>query len=204
MGGSFNPAHAGHRAISIAAMRALGAQDMWWLVSPGNPLKPKADMAPLAARMASAKVQARRSRITPTAIERELDTRYTVDTLAALIARYPKRRFIWVMGADNLGQFSQWRQWRRIAQMLPIAVVARPGYDEGARYSVAAGWFRKGLHRPRSAKLWVVWTPPALVVLRFLPDARSATALRQANPNWHVKAGGHRVRDPLTRHQIAS
>ena len=99
-------------------------------------------MAPLAARLASARAQARRSRIRATAIERELGTRYTVDTLRKLVRRYPERRFIWLMGADNLAQLHQWRDWRAIARLMPIAVIARPGYDGGARAAVAMGWLR--------------------------------------------------------------
>src|ERR1700709_1883593 len=106
LGGSFNPAHSGHRAISLAAIRALGLDEVWWLVSPGNPLKDKArDMAPLAIRLASARRRARPAPIRPTDIESRLGTRYTVDTLKALARRYPNKRFIWLMGADNLAQF---------------------------------------------------------------------------------------------------
>ncbi len=202
MGGSFNPAHGGHRAISLAAMAALRADAVWLLVSPGNPLKPAAGMAPLAARMASALVQARRSRIQPTVIERDLGTRYTVDTLAALVRRYPKRRFIWMMGADNLDQFHRWRDWRKIARIMPIAVVARPGYTDRARFCVAAGWYRGRVHPQSHAHHWTDWSPPALVVLRFLPDTRSATALRRANPYWSDAYQGRAVRDPVTRRLI--
>src|SRR3546814_2998303 len=102
LGGSFNPAHGGHRAISLNAIDALGLDELWWLVSPGNPLKPAKGMAPLSARLAAAQRMARRSPIRATAIEAELGKRYTVDTLKKLIRRYPNRRFIWIMGADNL------------------------------------------------------------------------------------------------------
>ncbi|MFZ5726849.1 MAG: nicotinate-nucleotide adenylyltransferase, partial [Pseudomonadota bacterium] len=122
LGGSFNPAHGGHRAISRNAINALGLDELWWLVSPGNPLKAKAGMAPLPARLASARRMARRSPIRATAIEAELGTRYTVDTLKKLIRRYPNRRFIWIMGADNLVQLPRWRDWRDIARLMPIAV----------------------------------------------------------------------------------
>src|SRR3954469_13101886 len=100
LGGSFNPAHGGHRAISLFAIRALGLDELWWLVSPGNPLKDPAGMAPLAVRLASARAQARGTPIRPTAIEAELGTRYTIDTLRALKIRYPHHNFIWLMGAD--------------------------------------------------------------------------------------------------------
>ena len=98
LGGSFNPAHGAHRRISLAARQALGLDEVWWLVSPGNPLKPSAGMAPLAARVRSARREARGAPIRVTAIERELGTRYTIDTLRALKRRYPKRRFVWLMG----------------------------------------------------------------------------------------------------------
>ena len=113
LGGSFNPAHRGHRRVSAAAIRALGLDEMWWLVSPGNPLKPAEGMAPLPARLASARRLARGLPIRATAIEAELGTRYTVDTLAALLPLYPGRRFIWLMGEDNLPQFHLWRHWRK-------------------------------------------------------------------------------------------
>ena len=202
LGGSFNPAHGGHRDISLFAMDALGLDELWWLVSPGNPLKPKKGMAPLAARLASAQKQARRSRIKPTAIEAELGTRYTVDTLKALIKRYPNRQFIWLMGADNLAQFHQWKDWRDIAALMPIAVIARPGYDDNARAAVAMGWFGRFVRPPSQRNQWTHWRPPALVFLRFRPDPRSATQLRLANPEWYRAYEGRLVRDPVTRHVV--
>jgi nicotinate-nucleotide adenylyltransferase len=205
LGGSFNPAHSGHRAISLAAVRALGVKEIWWLVSPGNPLKRGAkDMAPLSARLASARKMARRSVIRPTAIERQLRTAYTVDTITALVRRYPKRRFIWVMGEDNLVQFPQWRDWRRLARTVPIAVIARPGYSAHSKADRAFGWLR-GFVRPAArANHWTDWRPPALVLLRFRPDPSSATALRRDNPDWQralpiPKSG---LRDTITRRLI--
>lgn len=203
LGGSFNPAHGGHRAVSLNAMRALGLDEVWWLVSPGNPLKPKAGMAPLSARLASAQRIARRSRIRPTAIERELGTVYTVDTLAAITRRYPKHQFIWLMGADNLGQFHRWRAWRKIARTLPIAVIARPGYDAEARASNAMGWLRPAVRPTDQRKGWTAWSLPALVFLRFPPDPRSATAMRAADPEWHRRLRIASMTDPLTHRPIA-
>lgn len=199
LGGSFNPAHGGHRAISLFAARALALDEMWWLVSPGNPLKPAADMAPLTARLASARKQSRRSIIRATAIEREFGTRYTADTLRKLIARYPKRRFIWIMGADNLAQFIRWHRWRDIARMMPIAVIARPGYDTQAISAPAMAWFRRFVRRPDQSKHWTEWSTPALVYLRFRPDNRSATAIRGADPTWFTPHSGRSVRDAVTR-----
>ncbi len=204
MGGSFNPAHRGHRAISLFAMEALGLDEIWWMVSPGNPLKAGArDMAPLKARLISAKRMARRSRICATAIESQLGTRYTADTLAALRKRFPKRSFIWLMGADNLAGFHHWHRWRNIARQMPIAVIARPGYDEAAISGPAMAWFGHRV-RPRSqASDWTRWSMPALVQLRFRPDPRSATALRRGDPDWFLDYADMIVRDAVTRQVLA-
>jgi nicotinate-nucleotide adenylyltransferase len=185
LGGSFNPAHDGHRRISLAALEALGLDEIWWLVSPGNPLKESKGMAPLAARFASASLAARRAPIRATAIERELGTVYTVDTLDALARLYPDRRFIWLMGADNLGQFHLWRDWRRIAATVPIAVMSRPGYGAKALKAPALGWLRRFVRPAAMARNWTEWRTPALVLLRLPPDRTSATAIRAANPDWH-------------------
>ncbi|OYY71839.1 MAG: nicotinic acid mononucleotide adenylyltransferase [Sphingomonas sp. 28-63-12] len=185
LGGSFNPAHRGHRAISLAAMAALDLDEVWWLVSPGNPLKEEADdMAPFAVRFASALKVARHAPIKVSAIEQRLGTRYTVDTLHKLIALYPRKRFIWLMGGDNLAQFHQWRGWRDIARQVPIAVIARPGYDHAARAAPAMGWLRRFVHPAYQASSWTRWRMPALVLLRFRPDETSATRLRKADPAW--------------------
>lgn len=202
LGGSFNPAHGGHRAISLNAIEALGLAELWWLVSPGNPLKPKAGMASLPARLASAQRMAKRAPIRATGIEAELGTRYTIDTLKKLVRRYPDRQFIWIMGADNLVQLPQWRDWRGIARLMPIAVIARPGYNDRAHARRAMGWLRRFV-RPVDQKLhWTDWRPPALVFLRFSPDVRSATAIRQANPRWFERYEGRALRDPLTRSRL--
>ena len=191
LGGSFNPAHRGHRGITLAAIRALDLDEAWWLVSPGNPLKAGArDMAPLAARLASARGMARRAPIRATDIETRLNTRYTLDTLRKLRRRYPKRQFIWLMGADNLAQFHRWRDWREIARTMPIAVIARPGYDDDALASVAMGWLRRFQRPACQAKHWTTWRLPALVLLRFRPDPTSATAARAADPDWHRRSAG--------------
>jgi nicotinate-nucleotide adenylyltransferase len=188
LGGSFNPAHRGHRAITLAAIRALDLDEAWWMVSPGNPLKDGArDMAPLAARLTSAKRLARRAPIRATAIETRLHTRYTIDTIRKLVRKYPKRRFVWLMGADNLAEFHRWRDWRRIAREVPIAVVARPGYDAKAHAAPAMGWLRRFIRPARQAKSWTKWSLPAIVLLRFRPDSNSATAVRRADPAWHTR-----------------
>lgn len=186
MGGSFNPAHGGHRHVALQAIRALALDEVWWLVSPGNPLKDGAgDMASIAARAASARAMARHAPIRVTTIEQRLKTRYTVDLLERLPALYPRHRFIWIMGADNLAGFDRWHRWRDIARAVPIAVVARPGYDGDALASPAMGWLRRGVRRAGQAKRWDEWRLPALVLLRFRPDRRSASAIRAADPAWH-------------------
>ena len=184
LGGSFNPAHGGHRRITRFAIDALGLDEAWWLVSPGNPLKPRDDMASLRARLKSAEQQARRAPIVPTAIEMELNTRYTVDTLAKLKRRYPKREFVWLMGSDNLAQFHLWKGWRTLARTLPIAVIARPGYNADALASPAMAWFRRYSASVAGFRKRGQRSAPALVFLRFDPDHRSATALRRANADW--------------------
>jgi nicotinate-nucleotide adenylyltransferase len=185
LGGSFNPAHSGHRAISLRAIRALRLDEVWWLVSPGNPLKTEEGMAPFEARLASARKMARHAPIRATGIERRLKTRYTVDTLEKLTRGFPHHRFIWLMGGDNLAQFHKWRDWRRIAGQVPIAVIARPGYEGVARASPAMSWLRRSVRPAGQAKNWTRWRLPALVLLRFRLDPTSATSLRAADPAWH-------------------
>ena len=204
LGGSFNPAHGGHRRISLFAQAALGLDEVWWLVSPGNPLKPKAGMAPLAARVSSAIEQARRAPIRVTAIERELGTRFTVDTLLAIKNRFPKHDFTWLMGSDNLAQFHRWRDWRGIARSMPIAVIARPGYDGDAIASPAMAWLRRFQVPLSSFRNGGEWSAPALVTLRFDPDPRSATAIRRADPDWASRHAGFSPRDQVTHHLIPS
>ncbi|MCB2078074.1 MAG: nicotinate-nucleotide adenylyltransferase [Novosphingobium sp.] len=202
LGGSFNPAHGAHRRISLFAIEALGLDEVWWLVSPGNPLKPRQGMAPLGKRFASAREQARRAPIRVTAIERELGTRYTVDTLRRLRRRWPRNEFVWLMGSDNLAQFSRWKNWRAIARMMPIAVIARPGYDALAFASPAMVWLRRYRLPVASFRNRVRWSAPALVTLRFDPDKRSATEIRKADPHWAGAFAGRHLRDGLTHHPI--
>jgi nicotinate-nucleotide adenylyltransferase len=203
LGGSFNPAHRGHRGISLQAIRRLRLDEVWWLVSPGNPLKSGKGMAPLAARFASAQRAAHRAPIRPTAIETELGTGYTVDTVRELIRRYPRRRFIWLMGADNLAQFHCWRDWRRIARTVTIAVVTRPGYYGRALRAPAMGWLQRFVRPAAAARNWTRWRLPSLVLLRLPPDPTSATAIRAADPDWHesVMKSFHpkALRDGVTR-----
>ena len=189
LGGSFNPAHRGHRRISLAALDVLGLDEIWWLVSPGNPLKAGAkDMAPFDARLASARAMARRAPIRASDFEARAGTRFSLDTLRALKARYPHHDFIWLMGSDTVPNFHQWRRWREIVRMVPIAVIRRPGYDRPAHAARAMGWLRRFVRPPGQARHWTAWSAPAIYLLRLPPDPTSATRLRALDPNWHARA----------------
>ncbi|MEA3081221.1 MAG: nicotinate-nucleotide adenylyltransferase [Sphingomonadales bacterium] len=186
LGGSFNPAHAGHRRISLDAMAALGLDEVWWLVSPGNPLKEGAkDMAPFEARLAAAAAMAKRSRIRVSDFEQRAGTRFTIDTVQLLKRRYPTHRFIWLLGSDTLPNFHLWRGWRDLAREVPIAVIRRPGYDSTAHAARAMGWLRRFVHPSGQAKQWTEWSAPAIIFLRLPPDPTSATAIRVQDPYWH-------------------
>ena len=186
LGGSFNPAHRAHRRISLNAMRVLGLDEVWWLVSPGNPLKEKAkDMAPFPARLDSARRTARRARIRVSRFEQEAGTRYTVDTVRRLKRRSPGNRYIWLMGNDVLPNFHKWRDWRGLARLVPIAVISRPGYDSAAHAARAMGWLRRFVRPSRQAMQWTEWSAPAILFLRLPPDPTSATGIRALEPDWH-------------------
>lgn len=195
LGGSFNPAHEGHRQLSLAAMEELGLDEVWWLVSPGNPLKDVADMAPFEARLASARRLARGTPIRVSDFEKGAGTRYTVDTLRELVRRFPRRRFIWLMGADTLVEFHRWKNWREIAQLVPIAVLPRPGYDDQAQAARAMGWLSEFVRPEDQATNWTEWSPPAILFLRLPTNPGSATALRALEPDWHRRtpSGAFRI-----------
>lgn len=180
LGGSFNPAHDGHRYISVEALKRLALDEVWWVVSPQNPLKSKEGMAALEARLESARAVARHPRIRVTAIEAELGTQYTIDTVRALGQRYPRTRFVWLMGADNLVQISRWRGWTQIFNTVPIAVFARDSYDSNALSDFAANRFRNARIPARAAKVLAEAEPPAWVFLRIRPHPAAATNLRQS------------------------
>ncbi|KUJ76315.1 nicotinate-nicotinamide nucleotide adenylyltransferase [Ruegeria marisrubri] len=137
LGGSFDPPHEGHVHVTLEAMKAFGLDRVWWLVSPGNPLKRRCP-APLERRMRAARAMMRHPRVEITDIEAQIGTRATADTLRALRALYPGVRFVWLMGADNLAQLHQWQNWREIMENCPVGVVARPGDRISARMSPAA------------------------------------------------------------------
>src|SRR3954463_14404793 len=196
LGGSFNPAHRGHRHISLQAMRALGLDEVWWLVSPGNPLKEGAkDMAPFGVRLESAARLARGTRIRVTDFERQEHTRYTIDTVRRLKQRYPQDCFIWLLGSDTVPNFHKWRDWRGLAGEVPIAVIRRPGYDSLAHAARAMSWLRRFVHPSSQAKHWTEWSAPAIIFLRLPPDATSATAIRAHFPSWHRRSSSPRERN---------
>ena len=197
LGGSFNPAHKAHRRISLGAIEALDLDEVWWLVSPGNPLKEDAsDMAPFEARLASAERMAKRAPIRVSDFETREGTRYTVDTVRLLKGRFPSDDFIWLLGSDTLPNFHKWHDWRRLAREVPIAVIRRPGYDSAAHEARAMGWLRRLVHPSGQAKRWTEWSAPAILMLRLPPDPTSATALRAHDPNWHRRSLPH-----VSRHQ---
>jgi nicotinate-nucleotide adenylyltransferase len=144
MGGSFNPPHGGHVAISKSAIRRLRLDRLWWVVTPGNPLKPKGGVAPLHERMAACRRLVTDPRIKVTAFEADLGSPYTAVTLGFLHRRFPGTGFVWVMGADNLATFHRWQDWRGIARTMAIAVVDRPGWRLKALASPAARALQRG------------------------------------------------------------
>jgi nicotinate-nucleotide adenylyltransferase len=189
LGGSFNPAHRGHRRISLEAIRALGLDEVWWLVSPGNPLKAGAkDMARFEARLASAEAMARGARIRVSDFERREGIRYSIDTVRRLKRRHPEHRFIWLLGSDTLPNFHKWRDYRNLARELPVAVIRRPGYDSAAHAACAMGWLRRFVHPSGQASHWTEWSAPAIVFLRLPPDPTSATAIRAQDPSWYRRS----------------
>src|SRR5690242_10590498 len=178
LGGSFNPAHQGHRDISLAALAYLDLDEVWWLVSPQNPLKPVQGMASFKERMASAQAMASHPRIHVTDIERRLGTRYTADTLRRLVTRFPSYHFVWLMGADNLAQIASWRDWTRIFHLTPIAVFDRPTYTNKALTSLAARRFRRSRRREAALKTLATTPAPAWVFVHHRLNPISATAIR--------------------------
>ena len=177
LGGSFNPAHDGHRHISLEALKRLRLDQVWWLVAPQNPLKPGAGMAALEKRLARARKAARHPRIRVSDLEARLGTRYTVDTLACLTRRYPEVHFVWLMGADNLLQFPAWRRWTSIARAIPIAIFDRPTYAYRALAGQAARRFAR--YRVMDPAALPGRKPPAWCLVRGPTHPASATAVRE-------------------------
>jgi nicotinate-nucleotide adenylyltransferase len=180
LGGTFNPPHEAHRAISLFAMKRLGLDRVWWLISPGNPLKDTRKLPPLDDRIAAARRISRHPRIDVTGLEAVINTRYTIDTLEWLIPRYPSVRFVWIMGADNLKDFHRWRNWHGIANLLPIAVIDRGGIAAGALAGPAAHLLAPARIPETAARTLPGRAPPAWVFLHGLKLPLSSTALRAA------------------------
>lgn len=179
-GGSFNPAHEGHLHISLAALRLLKLDAVWWLVSPQNPLKSAEGMAPLEERKAAAMAMARHPRIHATDIEASLGTRYTADTLAALKLRFPGVRFVWLMGADNLIELPRWIRWQEIATSVPIAVFGRPDYSTRAMTGKVTQRYARNRVSLMDAGQLASRVPPAWAFFPIRLHTASSTALREA------------------------
>lgn len=180
LGGSFNPVHAGHLHVAELARRRLGLDQVWLLVSPGNPLKPARGMAKLGCRLAKAVRTVDGRRVVATAIEAALGTRYTADTLAALRLHFPRVRFVWLMGADNLTQLPRWRDWMGIMRTMPVAVFPRPGYNHRALAGQAAQRLRFARVPVTAGPGLALRSPPAWIFLPCPQHAASATAIRAA------------------------
>ncbi len=178
-GGSFNPPHAAHRAVSLYAMKRLGLDRVWWLVTPGNPLKDISGLPPLGERMAAARRLAHHPRIDVTGIEAAIGTSYSYETILWLKRRCPDVRFVWIMGADNLKSFHRWRNWRGIFTALPIAVVDRPDGALAATATRAFQAFSQERLPENHAKILANSPPPAWIYLHGLKSPLSSTALRE-------------------------
>ena len=182
LGGSFNPPHEAHRALSLLALKRLQLDRVWWLVSPGNPLKDTSALPALDKRLIAARKVADHPAIQVTGLEAAIKTRYTVDTIAALRRRYPSVRFVWLMGADNLAQFHRWRSWQGIARQIPLAVIDRPSDSFRAFASPAAqALARYRLNESAAARLADL-EAPAWLFLHGMKSPLSSTQLRS-----HIK-----------------
>lgn len=182
LGGSFDPPHAGHVHITHAALRCFGLDHVWWLVSPGNPLKSNAP-APLQERLAAACKAMQHPRVTVTSLEETLGTRYTAQTLAAMQKIAPGVRFVWIMGADNLAQFHKWDSWKSILNRVPVGVLARPGQGVQSRLSPAARMFAQAQVRPGASHGLAQRQAPAWSFANIPLNALSSSAIR-ARGEW--------------------
>lgn len=177
-GGSFNPPHSGHALVCETALRRLHLDQIWWIVTPGNPLKDTSGLAPLAERISMSQALARDPRIRVTAFEASHRIRYTADTLELISRRYPDTHFVWVMGADNLKNFHQWQRWRTIALTFPIAVIDRPGSTLSYLSSRLAIAFSKARVDESDARMLARMRPPAWTFIHGPRSSLSSTALR--------------------------
>ena len=178
LGGSFNPPHAAHLLITEIALKRLGLDRVWWLVTPGNPLKSNNHLMPLEARLEASRTLAADPRITVTAFEKDLPSAFTAATLDYLRMRYPQTRFVWIMGADCLAQFHRWQQWRHIFETMPVAVVDRPGWRLKANASPAAKTFAAARLPETNAPALASAPAPAWTILTGPLSPLSSTALR--------------------------
>lgn len=179
LGGSFNPAHAAHLEISQRALDRLGLDAVWWLVSPQNPLKAPAETLPLKHRMDTARAIAPDPRIYISDLEQHLDSPYTVDTLSTLTQLCPRSHFVWLMGADNLAQFSRWHDWQTIAHTVVFAIFNRPGYSGAIETSDAARLFRDHKIPEKKAMELATMRPPAWTFIRETQNPLSSTEIRR-------------------------
>jgi nicotinate-nucleotide adenylyltransferase len=184
LGGSFNPPHAAHRAISQFALKRLKLDRVWWLVTPGNPLKDRGALHDLAERMQAARDVAEDPRIDVTCLESVIGTRYTVDTVNFLRRRASQLRFVWIMGADNLAQFHRWQNWQRIAMQIPIAVIDRPPQSFRALTAPAAQALARYRVPENNASRLAEQRPPAWVFLTGMKLSLSSTGLRNPDGSW--------------------
>jgi nicotinate-nucleotide adenylyltransferase len=178
LGGSFNPPHLAHRLISEAALKRLGLDKVWWLVSPGNPLKQRSDLAPLSERLRLCREVAKNPHIVVTDFEADLPSPYTAATLAFLKSRTPLVRYVWIMGADNLATIDRWHRWREIFTMVPVVVVDRPGWRLKALSSKAARVFEASRLPEKEASTLLSRPAPAWTFLTGPLSHVSSTALR--------------------------
>ena len=178
LGGSFDPAHAGPVHITREALKRFGLDHVWWLVTPGNPLKSRGP-ASLEARLANARSLMQHPRVTVTDVEAQLGTRYTAETIAALQLRYPGVRFVWLMGADNLAQFHRWERWREIIERVPLGVLARPGDRIPARTSKVAQLYGQYRVRKRDAFGLGFHTAPAWSFVNIPMQRISSSEIRE-------------------------
>ena len=185
LGGSFNPAHGAHRLISLIALRRLKLDAIWWLVTPGNPLKSIQDLPDIQQRMAQARALAHHPKIHVSGCEQILGTRYTIDSLKKLLPRAANIHFIWIMGSDNLLNFHQWKQWAAIARLMPIAVIDRPGTTIKSLQGRTAQRFRAARLPESQASATVLRKAPAWVFVHDRRSPLSSTALRQQTKPIH-------------------
>jgi nicotinate-nucleotide adenylyltransferase len=198
LGGSFNPAHDGHLHISETALTRLRLDEVWWMVSPQNPLKSTTDMASLETRLKDAQLVAKRRKIHVTDIESRLGTQYTVDTIRALRQRCPTTRFVWLMGADNLEQMPKWRAWTRVFEMVPVAVFARRTYSFRALAGNVAHRYRRSRMRERGFAQLATRNAPVWAFMHIKLHAASATEIRNNRAAQNAQMGTTPVKNQLS------